>query len=191
MEFKMLNRKLLGRSGILYPMLVTAAAAVIILSAVGVATMTGLLPRADSSMTSAPPRAESTNDPREAAQSSNRVADADRACANCGVVESITPIEVKAAHGSGVGMVAGGITGALLGNQIGHGGGNTLATIAGAAGGAYAGNEIEKNTKKSLRYQVRVRMNDGTYRTTSQSTQPPFAAGDRVRIVNGQVVSAG
>ena len=191
MESKLWNRKLLGRSGILYPMLVSAAIAVIILSAVGVAAMTGLLPRADSSMTNAPAPAAAVGDARESAPSSNRVAAADRACANCGTIESITPIEVRAAHGSGVGMVAGGITGALLGNQIGRGSGNTLATIAGAAGGAYAGNEIEKNTKKSLRYQVRVRMNDGTYRTTSQSTQPAFAVGDRVRIVNGQVVSAG
>jgi len=191
MDFKMWNRKLLGRSGILYPMLVSAAIAVIILSAVGVAAMTGMLPRADSSMSSvSPPHAESAGGSYDGAPPSNGgMAAADHACANCGVVESITPVEVHAAHGSGIGLVAGGVTGALLGNQIGHGSGNTLATIAGAAGGAYAGNEIEKHAKKSLRYQVRVRMNDGTYRTTSQSSQPPFAVGDRVRVVNGQVVA--
>ncbi len=88
-------------------------------------------------------------------------------------------------------MAAGGITGALVGNQIGRGSGNTVATIAGAAGGAFAGNEIEKNMKKSPRYQVRVHMNDGTYRTIHQSSAPAFSVGEKVKIVNGQVVSLG
>lgn len=101
------------------------------------------------------------------------------------MVESITPVEVRGS-GTGLGMAAGGITGALLGNQIGRCSGNTVATIAGAAGGAFAGNEIEKNMKKSPRYQVRVRMTDGTYRTTYQSHPPAFAVGDKVKVVNGQ-----
>ena len=178
METRIFGKKLLGRNGILYPMLVIAAIAVIIFSAFGVATMTGLLPRA-----------ESTNDTH--AMTKNRVASsADKTCNNCGVIESINTVEVKG-QGSGLGAVAGGVTGALIGNQIGRGNGNTVATIAGMAGGAYAGNEIEKNMKKSSRYQVRVRMNDGTLRTTYSSSAPAFAIGDRVRIMNGQVVAAG
>ena len=178
METKVLAKKIFGRNGILYPMLVIAAVSVIIFSAFGVATMTGLLPRADS-----------MNDPH--AMTKNRVASgADKACNNCGVIESINAVEVRG-QGTGLGAVAGGVTGALLGNQIGRGNGNTVATIAGAAGGAYAGNEIEKNMKKSLRYQVRVRMDDGTYRTIYQTYAPAFAVGDKVKVVNGQVVTAG
>ena len=178
METKVLAKKIFGRNGILYPMLVIAAVSVIIFSAFGVATMTGLLPRADS-----------MNDPH--AMTKNRVAsNADKTCSNCGVVESINAVEIRG-QGTGLGVVAGGITGALLGNQIGRGSGNTVATIAGAAGGAYAGNEIEKNMKKSLRYQVRVRMNDDTYRTIYQTYAPAFAVGDKVKVVNGQVVTAG
>jgi len=180
METKLLGKSLLARNGLLYPMLVIAAISVIIFSAFGVATMTGLLPRA-----------ESMSDPQAVAQSRNGIADVDKACANCGVVESITPVEVRAAHGSGLGMIAGGVTGALLGNMIGRGNGNAVATVAGAAGGAYAGNEIEKNTKKSQRYQVRVRMNDGTYRTTTQSSLPAFSVGEKVKVVNGQIVAQG
>ena len=180
MQTRIFGKKLLDRTGILYPMLVIAAVSVIIFSAFGVATMTGLLPRA-----------ESMNDPRAMAQPRNHIAsNQDATCSNCGVVESITPVEVRGS-GTGLGMAAGGITGALLGNQIGRGGGNTVATIAGAAGGAFAGNEIEKNMKKAVRYQVRVRMNDGTYRTLNQAAAPAFGVGEKVKVVNGQVVSQG
>lgn len=43
--------------------------------------------------------------------------------------------------GTAIGAVAGG----LLGNTIGRGSGNTLATVAGAVGGGYAGNQIQKH----------------------------------------------
>jgi two-component system response regulator GlrR len=108
---------------------------------------------------------------------------------DCGVVDAINAVEVKG-KGTGLGMIAG-VTGALIGNEIGRGNGNAVATIAGAAGGAYTGNEIEKNMKKSVRYQVRVRMDDGTYRTLYQSSAPAFAVGEKVKVVNGQVVAAG
>jgi outer membrane lipoprotein SlyB len=112
------------------------------------------------------------------------------ACADCGVVASIAPVEVKG-RTNGLGLIAGGVTGALVGNQIGHGNGNALATIGGAAGGAFAGNEIEKHVKKSVQYKVRVRMPDGTFRTTYQSAAPAFAVGDKVKVSNGRVVKTG
>jgi outer membrane lipoprotein SlyB len=110
-------------------------------------------------------------------------------CANCGVIESVRAVEVKGS-GSGVGAVAGGVTGGVLGNQIGHGGTRTLLTIGGAAGGAYAGNEIERNLNRRTVWRVAVRLEDGSLRTVSQRTQPPFAVGDRVRIVDGAVERA-
>jgi outer membrane lipoprotein SlyB len=185
MHTSMLNMKVLNRSGLLYPMLVIAAIAVIVFSAFGVATMTGLLPRAESM-----PNVHAMNDAHITAQSARQTTrNIDTACANCGVVESIVPVTVKGS-GSGLGMVAGGVTGALVGNQIGRGNGNALATIAGAAGGAFAGNEIEKNAKSSVHYEVRVRMQDGTYRTFYYSSAPAFVVGSKVKVVNGQVVAA-
>jgi outer membrane lipoprotein SlyB len=178
-----------NRKGLLYPMLLIAAVSVIIFSAFGVAMMTGLLPRAESMGVE---RADDTAKPvpaeRERSSTPPRHLAAAATCANCGVIESIRPVEVKG-QGSGLGMVAGGITGALVGNQIGRGNGNTLATIAGAAGGVFAGNEIEKNMKKAVQYQVRVQMSDGSYRTSTLSTAPAFAVGDKVRVINGQVVA--
>lgn len=86
---------------------------------------------------------------------------------------------------SGVGVVGGAVLGGLLGNQVGGGSGRTLATIAGAVGGGYAGNEVEKRTRTTTTYQVRVRMEDGQVRTFPYNSQPNWNAGDRVRVVDG------
>jgi len=80
-----------------------------------------------------------------------------------------------------VAMMAGG----LLGNQIGSGNTRSVMTVGGAAGGAFAGDAIEGQMKKQTEWRVTVRLEDGSVRTLSQSAQPPFAVGDRVRIVNG------
>jgi outer membrane lipoprotein SlyB len=116
---------------------------------------------------------------------------AQNVCQVCGVVESSTPVQrqgrVNGIGNSeiGVGTVAGGVLGGILGNQIGGGSGKTAATVLGAAGGAYAGNRIEKNMSKVTVYQMRIRMNDGSYRTIEQSNG--IAAGSRV-VVEGDTV---
>jgi outer membrane lipoprotein SlyB len=110
-----------------------------------------------------------------------------RICANCGNVSSITPIEKKG-EGSGAGAVIGGIVGGVLGHQVGGGRGKDVATVAGALGGAVAGNEIEKANKRSVSYEVRVLMEDGTYRTVRYETEPGVRVGDKVRIENGRLI---
>ena len=105
-------------------------------------------------------------------------------CANCGTVESVTPIE-RSGHGSGLGAVGGGVVGALLGNQVGKGSGRTAATVLGAIGGGVAGNAIEKRVKKETVYQVGIRMEDGSYRTTEQGA--PVAVGARVTVEGGSL----
>lgn len=107
-------------------------------------------------------------------------------CHSCGVISAIRTIEQQG-EGSGLGAVAGGVTGALLGHQIGGGTGKDIATIAGAVGGAYTGNQIEKNVKKSRHYEINVRMEDGTYRVINQATEPAFAIGDKVKIIDGHL----
>lgn len=107
-------------------------------------------------------------------------------CTNCGTIDSIRVVE-QAGEGSGLGMIAGGVLGGLLGHQIGSGRGNTAATIVGAAGGAYAGNTVEKNVKKTSRYEVSVRMDDGTMRTVNYDVEPGFRSGDKVRLSDGKL----
>lgn len=40
----------------------------------------------------------------------------------------------------------------------------------------------------TVRYQIRVRMSDGSVKTVTSSTQPAWKAGDRVRLQNGRLV---
>jgi outer membrane lipoprotein SlyB len=61
-------------------------------------------------------------------------------CINCGTVESVTPVE-RQGKTNGVGAVAGGVLGAVVGNQVGKGSGKTAATVLGAIGGGQHGRE--------------------------------------------------
>lgn len=101
------------------------------------------------------------------------------ACANCGVIEAVRAVQQKG-QGSGVGAVAGGVLGGVVGNQMGKGSGKTAMTVLGAIGGGFAGNEVEKQTRTVTVYEVRVRMDDGSVRTFTQSTEP--APGTRVEV---------
>ena len=107
-------------------------------------------------------------------------------CVDCGVVTGVSEVEVKG-QASGLGAVAGGVAGAVIGNQVGSGSTRTIARIAGAAGGAYAGHQIEKNARTAKKYDVGVKLDDGTVRTISYDAPPTWRAGDRVRIVGGKL----
>ena len=84
-------------------------------------------------------------------------------CASCGRVESVQAVE-QAEPATGVGAVAGGVLGAVVGNQVGKGSGRTAATLLGAAGGGYVGHKIEQRTRTRTVYQVAVRMDNGSVR---------------------------
>ncbi len=107
-------------------------------------------------------------------------------CGNCGTVETIQTQTVTG-DASGLGAVLGGVAGAVLGNQVGRGNGRTAATVVGAAGGAFAGHQIEKNTKSGRRFEVVVRMEDGSARLFPYDNEPGFRSGDRVRVVEGRL----
>ncbi|QEI04536.1 glycine zipper 2TM domain-containing protein [Pigmentiphaga aceris] len=109
-------------------------------------------------------------------------------CNNCGVVQSVTSYQVKG-EGTGLGAIAGGVLGGVVGNQFGGGNGRTALTLLGAGGGAYAGHEVEKNVRTNTRYQMKVRMNDGSVKTYTSATPFGWRNGDPVRVVNGQVVA--
>ena len=63
---------------------------------------------------------------------------------------------------------------------VGGGDGRKLATVAAAVGGGFAGNEVEKRTRSTTTYEVRVRMEDGSTRNFNQSGQPGWRAGPYV-----------
>ncbi|NEX61775.1 outer membrane lipoprotein [Noviherbaspirillum galbum] len=111
-------------------------------------------------------------------------------CSSCGRIESVQAIQ-HAPKPSGLGVAAGAVLGGVLGNQVGNGNGRTLATIAGAVGGGYAGNEVERRTHTTTSYEVHVRMEDGSVRSFPYQSRPAWSAGDRIRIVDGQLTSRG
>lgn len=219
----------------IHPLVAGAAVAVMLVSLVGVAAITGVLPSSHSTtapsdtatiqapeaasasvpidaklaaenVVNPPPRDASAYEPKHRsaphhtqsrpaygnAQSgeSNTVAQAPQACYDCGRIESIHTIQ-QAAKPSGLGVVAGAVLGGVLGHQVGGGNGQKLATVAGAVGGGYAGNEVEKRSRSTNSYEVRVRMEDGNIRTFPYAEQPGWGVGDRVRIVNGSLAARG
>jgi outer membrane lipoprotein SlyB len=105
-------------------------------------------------------------------------------CKDCGQVQSIRYVEEKGKT-SGVGLVAGGVLGGVLGHQIGGGTGKTVATVAGAAGGAYVGNKVEQNRNTTGHWEVALKMDSGSMRTLTFSSQPTVHEGERVKVVDG------
>ncbi|MFN3397778.1 MAG: glycine zipper 2TM domain-containing protein [Sulfurimicrobium sp.] len=110
-----------------------------------------------------------------------------KVCADCGKVLSVRVVE-KQGESSPVGIVAGGVAGALLGHQVGGGSGKDLATIAGAAGGAYAGHKIEQKIKTTKVWEVAVRFENGDEKTFTFDKDPGFATGSAVKASNGSIV---
>ena len=113
-----------------------------------------------------------------------------RICYECGTVESVRETE-KPAETNGVGIGVGAVTGGILGHQMGRGNGNTAMTVLGAIGGAIAGHQIEKKVRTVKEYRVTVRFEDGTTQQVVSSTPPAWHEGDRVKVMNGSLISNG
>ena len=102
-----------------------------------------------------------------------------QACANCGVIDSYNSVQLQGST-NGVGAVAGGIGGAVLGSKIAGRGNHTAGGLVGAIGGGLLGNAVEKHYRVYTVYDVHVRMDDGTMRTVRQSARP--AVGSHVTV---------
>ncbi|MDZ7653103.1 MAG: glycine zipper 2TM domain-containing protein [Burkholderiaceae bacterium] len=81
-----------------------------------------------------------------------------------------------------MGAVAGGVLGGVIGNQIGNGRGRDAARVVGILGGAVAGHQIEKQARSDVRYEIDVRMDDGTLRTVTPPQAPALQPGQPVRL---------
>jgi outer membrane lipoprotein SlyB len=110
-------------------------------------------------------------------------------CQDCGRIISIKHIQTDG-EASGIGAVAGGVAGGVIGNQIGQGQGNVLMTILGVGGGAYAGHTIEKKVNAETAYVIKVKMENGEFKTVRQHHEPAFTIGDAVKVKNGSLTSA-
>ena len=201
----------------LHPLLTAAAISVTVFSAAGVAALTGLLPHSLGSseeaapvvaasipaMPAAAPQATPVVKPRPIHRAAKPqpappvqiaaaapIAQAPQPAVPAGVfgtVESVKEVTTPGDGSSGVGAIGGGIAGAVIGNQFGHGSGRSIMTVLGAAGGALAGKEIEKQHNATKRWDVTVRMDDGSYHTLPSPSLPYWHAGDRVRFLDGKL----
>ncbi|HEY3076387.1 MAG TPA: glycine zipper domain-containing protein, partial [Burkholderiales bacterium] len=108
-------------------------------------------------------------------------------CHDCGVIVEVKEVDV-AGKGTGIGAVAGGVGGAVIGHQIGE---NRAGTAIGAAVGAVAGHQIERQARAHKRYDITVRMNDGSTRALSDESGTPVTlkSGDKVRVSKEGVIT--
>jgi outer membrane lipoprotein SlyB len=214
----------------LHPLLTAAAISVTVFSAVGVATLTGLVPPSISSQKEqttlqAPQEpvkaAEPVIDdpvpqpapkvakakPKPVARTVTPVSYNDYAPqprlaqveapkpvvqpGHLGTVQAVREVKDPGQH-TALGPIAGGIAGAVIGDQIGKGKGNTrkVLTVLGAAGGAFAGREIEKQARGKTHWEIDVRRDDGGYETVRSEVAPPWQPGERVRVVDGRLQAA-
>lgn len=108
-------------------------------------------------------------------------------CADCAKVLAVNVAD-KAGEGGALGMIGGGVAGALLGRQVGGGLGKDLATLAGAAGGAYAGKQVEGHMKNAKTWTVTVQYETGAKADFAFDQDPGLAAGDLVRNSGNGIV---
>lgn len=154
----------------LHPLVAGAAAALIIACAVAVAAIGGYLPGS---------KAAVETKPGATAKPAVRVA---KACTECGVVIEVKE-ETVMGKGTGVGAVAGGVAGAVLGHEIGDG--SRAGTAVGAVVGGVAGHQIERSARSTKKYEIAVRMHDGSVKTAYSDTPPAWRPGDKVRLHQG------
>lgn len=106
-------------------------------------------------------------------------------CANCGTIQSIVTTQDTTQWtplGSQPGL---GTPGALVAYQIGTTGSTEGPIMLGAAGGgAYRRSTSERVL---TRYQITIKMDNGTQRMVTQNYEPFVREGDRVRVFGTQV----
>jgi outer membrane lipoprotein SlyB len=89
------------------------------------------------------------------------------------------------------GAILGGVAGAVLGNQIGHGGGRDAATVLGGAAGAAVGSQVGRtNSVTQPVYRITLQTDQGTVRVYDVPATGDLHVGDRVRVDNGVIYRA-
>lgn len=110
-----------------------------------------------------------------------RIKQAKKSCATCGVVESIEPRAQQTGNEAETTLNSA-MTGLNSGGKI------LKAALVSAGNGSVYG---DKKAQDPNSYVVRVKMEDGSLRTIYEHQRPPFSIGERVKLVNGSVVTIG
>jgi outer membrane lipoprotein SlyB len=160
-----------SRNRLLFPLMIVAALSVVVFSGIGVAAITGHLPL---SRGGANPAREFSFTVSKAAAAAKARGDqplrlASIECPTCGQVQSIESMTSDAlAAASGGPLVMRDPNGSTAGNL----------------------NQPDA-TKPIAAYVVKLRMDDGTTRVIQEHAKPRFSVGQRVRLMNGLVLTLG
>lgn len=98
------------------------------------------------------------------------------ACADCAVVESVRAVDVGSAPDK-LAATAGGVAGAVFGDEVGRAHARHVAWVL----GALTGRKIEPDAGQRTRYDVVLRLPSGALLTRSYDNVPSFRVGDMVR----------
>lgn len=105
-----------------------------------------------------------------------------------GTVESVRMVKInnQQSPNSAIGTAGGAVAGGVLGNLFGGGSGKTVATVAGALAGAALGNVGAKAIGNQTGVEVTIRLDNGRVMAVVQGADISFAAGQRVKILQGE-----
>lgn len=174
-----------------HPMVLIAAVAVTMFCMLASAVVTGVISGAhpDPEMDQVAATSSDQHSMSRQAKPEARTPDLAK-CNDCGVIESIT-MQRQDGNSTGNGAVAGGVAGSIAGGQpTGQDNGRKLMTLVSVGGDAYTDNTIERTINGTITYQVTIRMADGSVRSLTQSSQPAFAVGDKVKLSDGGMSAA-
>lgn len=102
-----------------------------------------------------------------------------------GIVEHIREVQIEGTK-SGVGAVAGGAAGSVVGREAGHSPvGRAVGGIAGAVIGGVAGAAAEEGVTRQKGYEITVKLDSGRLLAVVQAADEEFRVGERVRIIQG------
>jgi hypothetical protein len=101
----------------------------------------------------------------------------DTGCATCARVESIRAVEIESGAAR-AGKFAGGVAGALFGEEIGRAHARHVTGLLSVLGGTPAGRDGGQRTA----YEATLRLPDGSQRARRYDALPPFRIGDTVRL---------
>ena len=94
----------------------------------------------------------------------------------------VRPVQIEGTK-SGLGTVAGGVLGAVVGHTIGGGSGKAVATVAGGIVGAVAGSVAEEGVTKRNGVEITVELDNGDTIAIVQEADEVFDVGDQVRVM--------
>jgi outer membrane lipoprotein SlyB len=127
--------------------------------------------------------AQATKDAAVAKAASDKARQAQIAalCDTCGIVTGVRS-EKRKGKGGALGIIGGAVVGGVVGNQVGDGSGQKVATVGGAVGGALLGNEIQKRLNRKTIHITSIQLKDGTTRSYESEAAPTWAVGNSVKL---------